>query len=159
MSTDSIIHKTLSSKIWLIPFCILLGLTKFTNCQAQAIVGRWQAISNTFYYTTEGEAKYGKKVQINSLAAMGKVLIEFKSDHTYLTTNQVNNDPKINTLEGTWSLTGAQLTVTVDPKYHPRKGHESKSSMISIIGDKLVMIENTAPNPTISKMETEYQKK
>jgi hypothetical protein len=137
---------------------LILGLTCSTKCNAQSIVGRWKCISNTIYYTTEGSTKSGTKVQVNSLAEMGVVIIEFNSGHHFRKTSSVINDPTVNTLEGTWTLSGDQLSLTTDPKYHPIKGHESKTSSIVISGNTIVMTENLPLNKMVSKMETKLQK-
>lgn len=137
---------------------LILGYSGMSACEAQSIVGKWKGIASTIYYTEEGAAKSGMKIQVNSLAEMGLVIMEFNSAHTFKSTSSVINDTKVNTLEGTWTLSGDQLNLTVDPKYHPVKGHDSKTSTILIAGNTLIITENAPPNRTVNKMETKYQK-
>ena len=147
----------ISKVAWITGFTIL-GCSAMSKCEAQSIVGKWNAISTTIYYSDEGSARTGMKIQVTTLADMGVVTMEFYSSHTFKTTTSVINDPKVNTLEGTWTFTGDQLNVTVDPKYHPVKGHESKTSTILITGNTLLITENTPPTRLVNKMVTKYQK-
>jgi Lipocalin-like domain len=136
---------------------ILLGGLSII-CKAQSIEGKWQGMSYTYYYSKAGADKYGKSSQTTSLADIGTVIIEYISDHTFITTNQVFNSTVVNTLKGTWQLKGDQLTITAGPEYHTRKGHESKTSTIILSANKLIVVENGPPGNAITKMETTYQK-
>jgi hypothetical protein len=142
----------------LLPVLTLLGLISIISCKAQVIEGKWKGISYTYYYSKEGADKYGKSSQTTSLADMGSVIVEYKPDHTFITTNQVISSTVINTLKGSWQLQGDQLTLTAGPEYHTRKGHESKTSTIILSANKLIIVESGPPGNTITKMETTYQK-
>src|SRR5664279_1606607 len=131
---------------WLAPFGKLLFIlcffvsAGFTRCEGQAIVGKWKMVSTTTYFTPEAAAKQGgKMIVVNPVPASASIISEFKSDHTYLTTTSSATSPAPSTLGGTWSISGDKLTVTVDPKYHPGKGVESSTTVISITGNVLMI--------------------
>jgi hypothetical protein len=142
----------------LLPVLILLGSTSITRSQAQTVEGKWKGMSYTTYYSKEGAEKFGKPSQTTSLLDMGTVIVEYKPDHTFITTNQVISSTVINTLKGTWQVQGNQLTITVDPASNSRKGHESKTSTIIVSANKLIIVENGPPGNPITKMEATYQK-
>lgn len=142
----------------LLPLLIFLGSTSIISCKAQTVEGKWKGMSYTYYYSKEGAVKYGKLSQTVSLADMGTVIIEYKSDHTFITTNQVITSTVINTMKGGWRVQGDQLTITVEPASHTVKGHESKTSTIILSLNKMIIVDNSPPGNPITKMETTYQK-
>jgi hypothetical protein len=129
------------------------------RCAGQDIVGKWKMVSTTTYFTSEGAAKQGGKTSvINPVPASASIISEFKSDHTYLTTTSSAASPTPSTLGGTWSLSDNKLTVTVDPKYHPRKGVESSTTIISITGNTLMMTKHIEENNIVAKMVTNAER-
>jgi hypothetical protein len=142
----------------LLPLLIFLGSTSIISCKAQTIEGKWKGISYTYYYSKESAVKYGKPSQTVTLADMGTVIIEYKPDHTFITTNQVITSTVINTLKGGWRVQGDQLTITTEPGSHTVKGHESKTSTIILSANKMIIVDSSPPGNPITKMETTYQK-
>lgn len=142
----------------LLPLLIFFGASSITRSQAQTVEGKWKGMSYTYYYSKEGAVKYGKPSQTVSLSDMGTVIIEYKPDHTFVTTNQVITSTIVNTLKGGWQVKGDQLTITAEPTSHTVKGHGSKTSTIILSANKLIIVEDAPPGNLIAKMETTYQK-
>ncbi len=142
----------------LVFFALLTALSAKNVCEGQSIVGKWKIISNTFYYTAEGEAKQGQAKQVNLLPTSASVISEFKSDHTFSKTTHTDESSAPSFLTGTWTLTGDKLTMTVDPKYNPKKGHESMSLSIKITGNSLIMNDTEHINKMISQMDTNAER-
>jgi hypothetical protein len=71
-----------------------------------------------------------------------------------MTITKMLNDPTITMIGGNWSLSGDQLTITVDPKYKPQPGVESSVLTISISGNTLTMSNHAMSNKMVSKMVT-----
>jgi hypothetical protein len=138
MKSKSSNSKVLIVKTMIITTCIIAGLTGYTKCVAQSIVGKWNVISVKTYYTEEGAKSHGKQfretVIKNSTA-------EYKSDHTVTTSG--NNGNSVN---GTWSLTGDQLKET------------GLLFTVSFNGNNMVKTQNIPPNKVISKVEFTYTK-
>ena len=131
-----------------------ISINAFNPCAAQSIVGKWKMVSTTSYFTAEGAAKQGKTSYVNPVPSTASIISDFKSDHTYLTTTSSATSPTPSILGGTWSLNGDRLTITVDPKYKPRKGVESSTVTISINGNSMIITHNIENNNMVSKMTT-----
>jgi len=142
----------------LVFFALVTGLTANNVCEGQSIVGKWKMISNTFYYTAEGATKQGQAKQVNLLPTSASVISEFKSDHTFTKTTHMDESSAPSLLNGTWTLAGDKLTVTVDPKYNPKKGHESMNLSIKITGNSMIMTDTEHSNNMISKMDTNAER-
>ena len=132
----------------------IVGATTFNICYSQTIVGKWKMISSTSYFTAEGAAKQGKTFLTHSIPATESIISEFKSDHTYITTTTSSAGATPDILSGNWSLTGEELTITIDPKYKPSKELQSSTINISIKGNTMIMTNNIVPNAMVSKMTT-----
>jgi hypothetical protein len=156
MEQQFVFRSTLFFKLF--PLLIFLGSTSIISCRAQTVDGKWKGISYTYYYSKEGAVKYGKPSQTVSLSDMGTVIIEYKSDHTFITTNQVISSTVINTMKGGWRVQGDQLTLTTEPGSHTVKGHESKTTTIILSANKMIIVDNAPPGNPIAKMETTYQR-
>lgn len=150
---------------WLSPLYKMLFIVAcftsagFNRCEGQALVGKWKMVSTTTYFTANGAAKQGGKTSVvNPVPASASIISEFKTDHTYLTTTSSAISPTPSTLGGTWSLSGDQLTVTVDAKYHPRKGVESSTTIISISGNTLMITKHIEENDIVAKVVTNAER-
>jgi hypothetical protein len=142
----------------LVFFTLVTGLSAYNVCEGQSIVGKWKIISNTFYYTAEGAVKQGQAEHVNLLPTSASVISEFKSDHTFTKTTHIDESSAPSFLNGTWTLAGDKLTMTVDPKYNPKKGHESMSLSIKITGNSMIMTDTEHISKMISKMDTNAER-
>ena len=142
----------------LVFFMLVTGLSASNICEGQSIVGKWKIISNIFYYTAEGTAKQGQAEQVNLLPKSASVISEFKSDHTFTKTTHTDESSAPSFLNGTWAMAGDKLTLTVDPKYNPKKGHESMTMSIKITGNSMIMTDTEHTNKMISKMDTNAER-
>ena len=79
----------------------------------------------------------------------GNSTIEYKSDHTFIMTFSAPNDPEVTTMKGTWSLTGDQLKLTLEPTYNPQK--MTTTATISINGNTMITTAVMPPPSRISK--------
>jgi hypothetical protein len=76
------------------------------------------------------------------MAAIGTVVFEFKSDHTYVEKTTHANDPSALTFTGKWSISGNQLVMKLDPeqedpKYNPKKDATSPNITTLINGNTM----------------------
>jgi hypothetical protein len=95
------------------------------------------------FLTAEGAKTHGKSVLETQMAAIGTVVFEFKSNHAYVEKTSHANDSKMLTFTGTWSLSGNQLELKLDPeqedpKYDPKKDAISPNITLSINWNKMV---------------------
>ena len=147
-----------TEKILFILICITSAFASFTKCDAQAIVGKWKIITQKTCYTDEFAKKQGYKQCREDKAAENifTAIIEYKSDHTYLSTTSISANNT--TLSGTWSLSGDKLNLLVDPKYKARGGVESQNETILINGKTMVVKENMPPNKMVTSVEKTFTK-
>jgi hypothetical protein len=122
---------------------ITFGFASFNKCDAQSIVGKWNQISSKQFLTAEGSKTHGKSVLETQMASIGTVVFEFKSDHTYIEKTSHAGDSKVLTFTGTWSLSGNQLELKLDPKqedpkYNPKNDAVPPKITLSINGNTMV---------------------
>jgi hypothetical protein len=122
---------------------ITFGFASFNKCDAQSIVGKWNQISSKQFLTAEGSKTHGKSVLETQMASIGTVVFEFKSDHTYIEKTSHAGDSKVLTFTGTWSLSGNQLELKLDPKqedpkYNPKNDAVPQKITLSINGNTMV---------------------
>lgn len=130
--------------------CLSFGFLPFSKCSAQAIVGKWKGVSVKNYYSAEYAKETGKSMEERTAKETGNSGIEFKTDHTFIVTYSELNDPKVNTMNGVWSLTGNELRLTLEPKFNPRK--TSTSGIVSVVGNTMVTTVIFAAPSRITKM-------
>ena len=121
---------------------ITFGFASFNKCDAQSIVGKWNQISSKQFLTAEGSKTHGKSVLETQMASIGTVVFEFKSDHTYIEKTSHAGDSKVLTFTGTWSLSGNQLELKLDPKqedpkYNPKNDAVPPKITLSINGNTM----------------------
>lgn len=122
---------------------ITFGFASFNKCDAQSIVGKWNQISSKQFLTADGSKTHGKSVLETQMASIGTVVFEFKSDHTYIEKTSHAGDSKVLTFTGTWSLSGNQLELKLDPKqedpkYNPKNDAVPPKITLSINGNTMV---------------------
>ena len=155
--------RTFNFRTLFIFICITVGFASFTKCDAQAIVGKWTLESSKTFFTPAGVKEVGKPFIITPQASLGNAIFEFKANHTCINTVSINNNPKL-ILTSTWSVSGDQLTTTLDPhqpdpKYNPKKGDASSNSIIQISGNTLIVtLVMPKSSPTVNKIESTYKK-
>lgn len=135
--------KTFILKALLIITGITFGFASFNKCDGQSIVGKWNQISSKQFLTAEGSKTHGKSVLETQMASIGSVVFEFKSDHTYIEKTSHAGDSKVLTFTGTWSLSGNQLELKLDPKqedpkYNPKNDAVPPKITLSINGNTMV---------------------
>jgi hypothetical protein len=123
---------------------ITFGFASFNKCDAQSIVGKWNQKSSKQFLTAEGSRKLGKSVVETQMSSIGTVVFDFKSDHTYVEKTSHAVDSGVLTFTGTWSLSGNQLELKLDPKqedpkYNPKKDAVPPKTTMSINGNTMVM--------------------
>jgi len=148
MKTKSM-FKAFTSITLLVITCITVGFAGFTKCDAQSIVGKWNGISVKNYYSAEYAKQAGKAMEEKTAKETGNSTIEYKSDNTFIMTFSALNDTEVTTMKGTWSLTGDQLKITLEPKYNPQK--ITTTATISINGNIMVTTAVISPPCRICK--------
>ena len=139
-----------------------VAFTSFTKCDAQPIVGKWKGVSVKYFNTPAVARQTGKEMQESPSKEIGNYGYEFKSDHTFTNIHFTAANGNEVITKGTWSLSGDQLTTTLDahqadPKYNPKKGDAPGNVIIQISGNSLIMTW-VKPNPAINKIEYAYKK-
>ena len=122
---------------------ITFGFASFNKCDAQSIVGKWNQISSKQFLTAEGSKTHGKSVLETQMSSIGTVVFDFKSDHSYVEKTSHAGDSKVLTFTGTWSLSGNQLELKLDPKqedpkYNPKNDVVPPKITMSINGNTMV---------------------
>lgn len=127
--------------------CIIVGFAGFTKCDAQSIVGKWNGVSVKNYFSTEYAKVAGKSMEEKTAKEAGNSAIEYKPDNTFIMSFSAPNDPEVTTMKGTWSLTGDQLKITLEPKFNPR--NMTTTATVSITGNTMI---TTAIMPATSRI-------
>ena len=140
---------TFALKALFVIIFITVAIAGFTKCDAQSIVGKWNGVSVKNYFGAEYAKMMGKPMEEKTAKETGNSTVEYKSDHTFIMTFSGVNDPEVTTMTGTWSLTGDQLKLTLEPKYNPQK--MTTTATISINGNTLVTTAVMPPRSRITK--------
>ena len=146
----------------LIIFLCTISFASLTECQAQAIVGKWKGVSVKFIYIA-GAKHMNKEMEELQSKGVGNQHYEFQSDHRFILTSAALNSTETMVLKGTWRLSGDQLTTTLDahqpdPEYNPEKEDAYENMIIQINGNTLIMTEMQKSNSTVNKIEYTYKK-
>jgi hypothetical protein len=115
---------------------ISFGFLTFNTFNGQSIIGKWNGVSVKNYFSAEYAKVAGKSMEEKAVKESGNSAIEYKPDHTFIMTFSAPNDPEVNTMKGTWSLTGDQLKTTLEPKYNPQK--MTTTATVSINGNTMI---------------------
>ena len=146
MKTKSM-YTAFNLKAFLLITCILVCFAGFTKCDAQSIVGKWNGVSVKNYFSAEYAKVAGKSMEEKTMKEAGNSAIEYKPDNTFILTFSAPNDPEVTIMKGTWSLTGDQLKITFEPKYHPQK--QTTTATVSFSGNTMI---TTAVIPAPSRI-------
>lgn len=110
----------LKFKALLIITCTIFGFTGIANCDAQSVVGKWQKTGTNWFTVdqttgkqTPGSADMKKQFDEHMASVGYKEILEFKSDHTYVSTISTNDNPKGTPHSNTWTLSGSALDMNI----------------------------------------------
>jgi len=152
MKTKSM-FRVFSLKALPVLVCIIVGFAGSTKCDAQSIVGKWNGVSVKNYFSAEYAKVAGKSIEEKTMKEVGNSAIEYKPDQTFIMTFSAPNDPEVTTMKGTWSLTGDQLKITVEPRYNPQK--KTTTATVSINGNTMITtVVMAAPSRIIKTIST-----
>jgi len=126
---------------------LVVGLSSFTICGAQSIVGKWRGVSVKNFYSAEYAKQAGKTMEEKFQKDAGSSDIEYKSDHTFVMNFSPVNSQEVTTMKGTWSLTGDQLKSTLETQYNPQK--TTTTATVAINSNTMVI---TAEIPAPSRI-------
>ncbi len=133
--------------------CIVAGFSAFTNCDAQAIVGKWKGVSVKNYYSDEFALQIGKPMEEKFSKDVGNSEIDYNADHSFTMTFSAPNNSEISVMKGTWKLSGNQLELTLEPQYNPR--NVTTTATFSIHGNTMVTTAIISPpSKTIKTIST-----
>jgi hypothetical protein len=127
----------------------MIGLAGFTTCAAQPILGKWKGVSAKIYYSADYAKQLGKSMEEKTPKETGNSTLEYKADHSFVMTFTPPGDTQTTTMNGTWKLSGDQLTFMVEPKFNPRK--TITTATISIQGNTMLITALIPPPSRISK--------
>ena len=140
---------------------ITYGFSSFNKCDAQSAEGKWKEVSGKDYCTPKGVKATGKQF-LPQAPQMGGQVLEFRSDHTFTSSELMNWVPSSVRLTGTWTITGDQLNTKLDlqqadPINNPSKESVTTIYTITINGNTLILSLNmNNRSPIIERMEKTY---
>ena len=149
MNKINSIFTAFTFKALLIISFVTFGITGFTKCDAQPIVGKWNGISVKNYYSAEFTKTTGKSMEEKTAKELGNSTVEYKSDHTFIMNFSGPGSTEVTTMQGTWNLTGDQLKLTLEPQYNPQK--KTTTATIAINGNTMVTTSVMPAPSNISK--------
>jgi hypothetical protein len=153
--------KAFALKAILILTSTIVGFSGFTKSDAQSIVGKWKEVSGKDFCTAKGVKATGKQF-LPQAPQMGGQILEFRSDHTFTSSELMNWVPSSVKLTGTWTLSGDQLNTKLDlhqqdPMSNPTKDAVTTVYTITINGNNMVLsLQMPSNNPIIERMEKTY---
>jgi hypothetical protein len=152
------VYATSTIKTVIVLSCMIVVAVSLSSFVNQSIVGKWNQVSSKQFLTPEGAKTYGKTVLESQMSTIGSVVIEFKSDNTYIMKSSSINDSKVRTFTGKWSLSGNHLEMKLDPKqedpkYNPKKDDIMPNTTISINGNSMIMNTLYPDRKIINKIE------
>ena len=130
------IFSAFSIKALLLVIAITTVFAVFNKCDSQSIVGKWKGISVKNFYSAEYSKQIGKSMEEKFPKDVGNSDVEYKSDHTFIMNFSPLNSSEVTTMKGTWSLTGDQLKLTLEPQYNPQK--MTTTATVSINGNTMI---------------------
>ena len=124
-------------------FIILIPSFAFNPCSGQGLTGKWNRVSGKKFYTSEYAKSTGNSSAEISTATDGAEIVEFRADHSYIYTLTIQDIPPIK-LTGTWSVSGDQLILKMDPKqenpiYNPKSNVDQPKNTFTVSGNKLTL--------------------
>ena len=107
-------------KALLIITCTIFGFAGIINCDAQSVVGKWKRTDTNWFTVdqttgkqTPGSADMKKQFDEHMASVGYKEIIEFKSDHTFVSTISTNDNHTGTSHSNTWTLTGTLLDLNI----------------------------------------------
>ena len=80
---------------------------------------------------------------------VGNSDVEYKSNHTFIMNFSPLNSSEVTTMKGTWSLTGDQLKLTLEPQYNP--GKVTTTATVTIDGNTMITTALVPPGSRLIK--------
>jgi hypothetical protein len=122
---------------------ILIPFFAYVPCSSQGLTGKWNRISGKKFYTADYAKSTGKSSEGISPATDGAAIVEFMADRSYIYTLTIQGIPPIK-LTGTWSVSGDQLILKMnpkqeDPKYNPKSTVDQPTNTFTVSGNKLTL--------------------
>jgi hypothetical protein len=138
----------------LFSFFLILAASGFVRCHAQAIIGKWEAVSTKSYLTPEAAKEMGSAVIVTTSGPeAGTGTNIFRSDNTYTMSVTPGGSQDAIVMKGKWTLSGDQLKIIMDSP-----GNPTTTITVSFSGNNMVM-SNKMPAPSkTTKVETTYRK-
>ena len=143
------IDRLLTRKIISVVACMTIGLTFFTKCDAQSIVGKWKGVSVKNYYSAEYTKQIGKSEEEKFAKDGGSSEMDYNADHSFRLIYYETNNSEATIMKGTWNVDGDQLILTLEPQFNP-KGSSTKGNF-TISGHTMVTTAVFAPPARIIK--------
>ena len=100
---------------------LTIGLTAFATCDAQSIVGKWKGVSVKNSYSADYAKQIGKSEEEKLAKDAGNSEMDFNADHSFKMIFYETNSSEATIMKGTWSVSGDQLTLTLDPQFNPKE--------------------------------------
>ena len=120
MKTKSSKFNALPLKALLIVTCTIFGFAGIINCDAQSVIGKWKrtdtnrfTIDQTTGKQTPGSDEIKQQFDEHMASVGYKEILEFKTDHTYVSTVSTNDNPTGTPHSNTWSLSGTILDLNI----------------------------------------------
>jgi hypothetical protein len=129
--------------------CIIIGFSVLGKCDAQAIVGKWKGVSVKNYYSAEYAKQVGKSMEEKTSKDAGNSEVDYKSDHSFILSFSSPNSTELTVMNGTWSVTGDQLKLTLEPQFNPQK--MTTTATFTISGNTMVTTAIMSPPSRIIK--------
>ena len=142
-------YKASTLKAFLVITCVTMGFSVFTKCDAQAIIGKWKGVSVKNYYSPEYAKQIGKSMEEKFVKDAGNSEVSYLADHSFILTFSAPNSTDVTTMKGTWSASGDQLKLTLEPQYNPQK--ITTTATFSINGNTMVTTAIISPPARIVK--------
>ncbi|HEY4966223.1 MAG TPA: lipocalin family protein [Puia sp.] len=141
--------RLLTRKIFSVIVCMAIGMVAFTTCNAQSIVGKWKGVSVKNYYSPDYAKQIGKSEEEKLAKDAGNSEMDFNADHSFKIIFYETSSSEATIMKGTWTATGDQLTLTLDPQFNPQK--KSTVGTYTIHGETLVTAAVFTPPARIIK--------
>ena len=129
--------------------CIIIGFSVLGKCDAQAIVGKWKGVSVKNYYSAEYAKQVGKSMEEKTSKDAGNSEVDYNSDHSFILSFSAPNSTELTVMKGTWSITGDQLKLTLEPQFNPQK--MTTTATFTISGNTMVTTAIISPPSRIIK--------
>ena len=147
--------KFIKSRKVLFSFVVIVLCFAFMPCSGQGLTGKWNRVSGKKFYTAEYSKSLGKSSADILTDTDGEEMVEFRNDHSYISILTIQGIPPIK-LKGTWSVSGDQLILKMDPKqenpmYNPKSNVDQPTNTFTVSGNKLTLTAIPPDNNPLKK--------